>query len=200
VSKSRRTLVEIVGYLSSQLAQGWAALAVAQQIERSKHEGHLGSAPTLSDTAYGACLESAILALARLTVAHKDSISVEYLLNCVQQSPSAFPIPQREAVIEMVSQHRTQLQGLDPLVEQIKDYRDRTVAHLDKRHVNQRRAIQRDPPADKDELACAFVSIGGVLDAHRRALDLPVLDLAQLESDLTHEWASLFPTEEEGQA
>jgi hypothetical protein len=197
MSKSRKALQEIAASLSDQLTRGWAALRVTRQIEVARRNGPLAGTRSLFSTIDDACVESAILALARLVVSHKDSISVVYLLNCMQHSPSAFPISQREIVMDAVTQHQRQLEALQPLVERVKDHRDRTIAHLDKRTVNRRDMLHTHPPPTLDEVERALVSIAAVLNACLRALGLPPLDLARLESDLAAEWAALFSVNKE---
>ena len=185
MSKSRRALQEIVGVLSDQLARGWASLEAARQIDAA-HKGECPGAPRASAphgahafwaTTYDACVESALLAFARLTIAHKDSISVTYLLNCVQQSPSAFDPSERGTVMEEAARHRALLEGLQPLVEQVREYRDRTIAHLDKKHVNHYYAVQSGPPVDLGEIERAFGLLQDVLNVHLEALGLPRLEL-----------------------
>ena len=192
MSKSSHKLREIVASLSDQLTRGWAALRVARQIDRARREEQLGRARSFFDVTYDACVESAILALARLTISHKDSISVAYLLNCVQQSPSAFPISEREAVMEAVARHRTLLQGIQPLVERVKDYRDRTIAHLDKRYVNHQDEMNSVPPIDLREVERVFELTLVILNAHREYLDRPALDLEELRSSVAEDWAQLL--------
>jgi len=191
MSKSPHKLREIVEYLSDQLTRGWAALWVAQQVDRACREEQLDCASSLLTTTYDACVESAILALARLTVAHKDSISVAYLLNCVDQSPSAFPLPERPAVADAVVQHRALLLNLQPLVDRVKDYRDRTIAHLDKRHVNQNGVISARPPVDLREVESAFQQMLLILNAYREYLDRPALHLEELKASIADDWATL---------
>lgn len=194
MSTSRHKLRQIVGVLSDQLAWGRAALLAARQIDRAGREGAF---PT---TVYDACVESALLALARLLVAHKDAISVTYLLNCAYHSPSAFPLPEREAVAEAVGRHRALLAEMQPLIDRVKDYRDRTIAHLDKKYVNHRDVVRARPPVALDEVERAFVRLGGVLNDHRRALDLPELDLARLGSDRAGDGTALLNVHEEVQS
>jgi len=185
VSKSRGALRAIVGSLSDQLARGWASLAAARQIAGSRQGWEPCRERAFLDTTYDACVESAVLALARLVVSHKDSISVTYLLNCVQQSPSAFPVPERDAVARTVEQHRALLNEMQPLVDQVKDYRDRTIAHLDKKVVNHRQAVHAHLPVELDDVERAFALLLDVLGFYRNALDLPALELDRLECDLS---------------
>jgi len=180
VSKSRGALRAIVGSLSDQLARGWASLAAARQIDGSRQGSQSCRERAFLDTTYDACVESAVLALARLLVPHKDSISVTYLLNCVQQSPSAFPVPERDAVARAVEQHRALLKEMQPLVDQVKDYRDRTIAHLDKKVVNHRHAVHAHPPVELDDVERAFLLTLDVINAYRGYLDWPLLDIASL--------------------
>lgn len=184
MSKSRGALRAIVGSLSDQLARGWASLAAARQIDGERQGGEPGHSLAFLDTTYDACAESAILAFARLVIAHKDSISITYLLNCVQQSPSAFPVSERETVARTVERHRAVLDEMQPLVNQVKDYRDRAIAHLDKKVVNRRRAVHAHPPVELREVERAFVLLLQTLNAYRAALGLPQLELDRLESDL----------------
>jgi hypothetical protein len=197
VSKSRKALREITDTLSEQLVRGWATLVVARQIDGAHDGQQLVHAQGFFDATYAACVESAILAFARLAISHKDSISVAYLLNCVQHSPSAFPVPEREAVMEAVSRHRTLLQSIQPLVERVREYRDRTIAHCDKKHVNHRDALASRPPVDLGEVERALALTRRILDAYRGYLDLPVLDLARLGVDLSEDWAYLLGLIEE---
>ena len=200
MSKSARKLREIVEYLSDQLTRGWAALWVAQQIDRAHREEQLDCASSFLTTTYDACVESAILALARLTVAHKDSISVAYLLNCVDQSPSAFPLLERPAVADAVARHRALLLDLQPLVDRVKDYRDRTIAHLDKRHVNQNGVISARPPIDLREVEGAFERTLLILNAYRGYLDQPARRLDNLHADLVRDWIYLHSLLEQDNA
>jgi hypothetical protein len=185
VSKSRRALQEIVGVLSDQLARGWASLEAARQIDAACEGERPGvlrqsapcSAHAFWTTTYDACVESALLAFARLAIAHKDSISVSYLLNCVQQSPSAFPVAEREAVMEGVAAHRALVAEIEPLVAQVREYRDRTIAHLDKKHVNHYYVMRSRPPVDLGEIDRALVLLFDVLNAYRGVLGLRELEL-----------------------
>ena len=181
MSKSRGALQAIEGSLSDQLTRGRACLAAARHIA-CESTGH---SHAFQDTTYEACVESALLAFARLVLSHKDSISVTYLLNCVQQSPSAFPVPEREAVAHTVEQHRALLNEMQPLVDQVRDYRDRTIAHLDKRYVNHRDAVHAHPPVELDAVERAFALLLDLLNAYRGALGLPALELDRLESGRT---------------
>lgn len=192
MSKSPHKLREIVQYLSDQLTRGWAALWVAQQIDGARQSGRLRNAHAFWGTTYEASVESAILALARLIVPHKDAISVEYLLNCVYQSPSAFPRPEREAVMRTVAQHRALLGAIGPLVDRVKNHRDRTIAHLDKRHVNQQDLLESQRPIDLDEIERAFGRILAVLNAYRVYLDQPSVQLADLRAGLSEDWTDLL--------
>ena len=181
MSKSRRALQAIVGALSEQLARGWASLEAARRIDSACPVQAQDCARTLASTVYEACVESAILALARLVVTHKDSVNVTYLLNCVQQSPSAFPIPERDGMARTVERHRLLLDEMQPLVDQVKDYRDRTIAHLDKRVVNHWYAVHAHPPIELDQVERAFARIGALLNVYRAALDLPALERGRLQ-------------------
>ena len=93
--------------------------------------------------------------------------------------------------MDAVARHRTLLQGLQPLVDRVKDYRDRTIAHLDKKYVNHSEAIQGHPPVDLGEVERAFRLLLDVINAYKGYLDQSELVLAHLRADLSEDWTYL---------
>jgi hypothetical protein len=76
-----------------------------------------------------------------------------------------------------VARHRALLEGMGPLVERVRAYRDRTIAHLDKKHVNHYYAMQSEPPAGLEDIERALLLLHDVLNVYRDLLGLPGLAL-----------------------
>jgi len=97
---------------------------------------------------YGAYLAStneAILAVARTAIADSDSITIHYLLNYAENMPHLFSSDDHEIVRQSVKEQKGRLEGFAPLIDSIREQRDRVLAHLDRKHVNDPSALFAHP-------------------------------------------------------
>jgi len=77
-----------------------------------------------------------------------DEISVQYLFNMCNRN---------KKLSCMRQSHQKQLEGLIPLIEQVKTWRDLTIAHLDKKHVNDPSTIAKMQPVDMENVGEGFI-------------------------------------------
>ena len=180
MNQSSKKIQDILGCLSDQLARGWLVFLVAKYVYQTFHSSRITSARYFFTATYLSCMESAILALSRLAVPHSDSISIEYLLNCSEQSPRAFPRTQKEAVLSSVCEHRQQLKTIDSLIANVKEQRNRTIAHLDRKYVNNPASIFSSPPLDMSGVERAFILLLRIINTYKRYLDSSELFLDNL--------------------
>ena len=82
----------------------------------------------------------------------KDEVSVSYLLDMCNQEPSAFTRINQAKVSSVVQEHQQQLAKLEPVVQQVKMWRDRAIAHLDRKHINNPAAIANMQPIDMGDV------------------------------------------------
>jgi len=187
MNRSSEKIQDILGYLSNQLARGWLFFLVAKYVYQAFQSSQITSARHFFAATYLSCIESAILALSRLAVPHSDSISIEYLLNCSAQSPKAFPRAQKEVVLNSVSEHRQQLKAIGSLIANVKEQRDQTIAHLDRKYVNNPSAIFSSPPLDMREIERTFVLLLRIINTYKRYLDSSELFLNFLAPNVRDE-------------
>jgi len=121
-------------------------------------------------------------------VPQADSISILYLLNFAEQNPSAFPKARREPLADVASRHKEQLRMLEPLIDNLKQQRDRTIAHLDKLHVTNPSAITSVPPLDYLEVEKVFKDSSELLNEYAGYLEPPTyIFLGALEPNVVED-------------
>ena len=157
MSKSDRQIRDIIGHLAYQIAWGWQAFHIAKYVHERRANNRINCAHYFFNGVEASTIETAVLTLARLTIPHRDeSITINYLLNYVEQNREAFPQIQESAVLAAIAHHLSQLESLNSLVANIKEQRDKTIAHLDKLHVTNPSAVYTHPPIDFQEVERAF--------------------------------------------
>ncbi len=187
MNESSTRIQDILGYLSDQLGRAWLIFSVAKCIHQANQDGRITSARYFFTATYLSCAEFAVLALSRLTVPHGGSINIEYLLNCCEQNSRAFPHASREEVLHSVSEHREQLASMHSFIENVRVHRNRTIAHLDRRYVNDPSSIFATPPIDMREVEETFELLLRIINTYKGYLDSSELYLASLEPSVMEE-------------
>lgn len=97
-------------------------------------------APNFFTTASDATLRETILGITRLTDDDPESINFKLLLNMAGNHPR---ILQNSSIDPrtLVETNRLRLANLDPLLKALRPVRDRELAHLDRKHVNDPSAV-----------------------------------------------------------
>lgn len=157
---------DIIGHLAHQLMKGWGAFFVAKHVHEARASRRINCAHYFFGIAEESCIESAFLALSRIIVPHDDSISIQYLLNYAEQNHQVFSRADRQLIMNYVGQHRQQLDSVSSLIANIKEQRDRTVAHLDRKHVTNPSAVYSHPPLDYTEFENIFRLLLRILNTY----------------------------------
>src|SRR5271157_1012005 len=134
-SLSDKKARDILGHLTNLLQEGWEALLVGKYIDDAMRSGKIKSTFFFFNTSKRSCLEAALLALSKAIIPHDDSISVHYLLNYAEQNYRVFSRADRETIISCIGEHRKQLDAISSIIANVKEQRDHTLAHLDKKHL-----------------------------------------------------------------
>lgn len=132
---------DIFDYLCDELDRGNHFYQIAKTLQRAYEGNRLVEAPYFFLGAYDACMRESILSLAKLTVPDNNSITIDYLLNTVLQNRRAFKLAATNDIEMAVARHQKQLKELRPLIDSVKGQRDRVIAHLDRKHINDPSAI-----------------------------------------------------------
>lgn len=133
----REKVEKVLERLMLEISQGLLCLYCAESVYEGSQRSPLMRQSWFFRTVQDATMRGAILALAKLTKKHKDSISVHYLFNLVDQNPRALCSDSPDTLRECVADHRATLDRFEGLIDSACEYRDRVVAHLDRKHVTQ---------------------------------------------------------------
>lgn len=184
MDKSAPKIKGILGYLSDQLARGWVALQVSKYLHQAFQNQQFSCARYFFTSAYLSCTESAVLTLSRLIIPNDDSVNIEYLLNVSKQNPKAFSYAAKEKVLKAVLEHEQKIETIASLVVSIKDHRDRTIAHLDRKYINDPTVIFANPPIDMREVERVFQLVLQIINTYKGYFDSSELYLADLEKEV----------------
>jgi hypothetical protein len=171
MDSSNQRASDIISQLTIQLAKGWQTYIVAKQVHERRTNKRISSMVYFFNTVEISCLETTILTLSKLLVSQNASISIPYLLNFAEQNSSAFPKIQQEQLADLVNLHREELLLLEPLVSNLKQQRDRTIAHLDKLHVTNPSVITSVPPLNYLEVEKVFRDLTSFLSEYASLME-----------------------------
>lgn len=133
---SREKVEMILDFLFGQLLQGLLYFQCSKSLHNAFQGSDLVKLSYFFAAVYRASLREAVLALARLVIDHRDSITIHYLLNYAENNSSLFSSVNPEEVRNAVKSHKVQLKKYEPLIESVREQRDRVLAHLDRKHIN----------------------------------------------------------------
>ncbi len=177
--------------LSLELQRGVRCLEIVKAVNQLYKDGQLKREVAFFEIVYDACRREALLSLAKLVIAEKESLSVEYLLNCALEVPSkGFAHASREELKAAVSEHRHRLAELAPLVEDLKARRDRSLAHLDRKHVNEPQ-ILANAAIDLEKVDQAFEMSREIINVYRGYFGMPALTFEAMRAGLNEEMVNL---------
>ena len=97
-----------------------------------------------------------------------DSLNINYLLNCIENSPDNYPFVKKKDLLEQITQHRKELNQVDTLLPGLDQERNRVIAHLDKKLVNNPEIVFPHPRLEMDNLYKAFQILRGILDLYNK--------------------------------
>lgn len=176
-AKNGKKIKAILELLSSELAKGRLCFQIAQCLQHKlKHSGPLIS-PSFLSGSYQACLDQAILSLAKLGIFERESVSVEYLLNCASQNVKAFRFASLGELEMKIEHHRHLLAEQKPFFDKVKGMRDRILAHLDRKHINEPDVIEQ-VQIEFNEIDHCFTIFVEILNTYKGYYDRSQLDLS----------------------
>lgn len=184
-------LKSLLDHLTDLLFRTWSAFLVAKNLDSMSNGNDFIQNRYFLISAYVSCVESALLGFSKLMLSKKDEISVGYLLDLCNKESSAFTQVNQADVSRIVQEHRQQLTKLEPLVQQVRIWRDKSIAHLDRKHINDPSFLANMQPVDMEELGEGFILLQDIINVYRKWLRMGLIRLEVAESKMTHEWQKL---------
>ena len=157
---------EILMQLTNLLQHGWGTLLVAKHIQEARTSKRINSSHFFFSITENSCIESSLIALSKIIIPHDDSISIHYLLNFAEQNHQVFSRSDKQTIIKIIREHRQQLLAISALIANIKEQRDHTLAHLDKKHITNPSIVHTYPPLNYVEVENAFELILNIINTY----------------------------------
>lgn len=135
----------------------------------------ISSAPVLAETFQDACNAQAVLILSRMVLVKEnarrdESINVRYLANLVKGKPSAVRFGSLEEVEAILEDQARLLEEHAPLITALKVQCDRSLAHLDRHHVNDPGWQQSHLGVDMAQVEALYQGLAEILGAYHRLI------------------------------
>jgi hypothetical protein len=185
--EKRRNVEGFLRILYDELAKGWGCFVISEYVNESKESAWFSHSPHFFGLIHAACQDYAILALAKLFDKDKDSITIAYLLNYIQQNIDVFPDEQKDAMLRSLPEHRKILATIEPIVENIRGQRNRSLAHLDKKLVKGWSGVYK--LLDFREVRRIFVHLFSLLNFYQKCLGIVFFSMdfsAAVKDDLEY--------------
>ena len=161
---------DIIHHLGFQLAKSWKAFLVAKLVHEQRNTGRINCSHYFFSSVEESCLETAILILAKISISHIDSISIPYLLDYSEQNPTAYLNVGSDEIRSLVSMHRKEIEKLSSILGNIKEQRDRTIAHLDKKHIKKPSSVYAFPPLNLADVENLYVVLLNIVNDYSKYL------------------------------
>jgi len=102
-----------------------------------------------------ACYDQAILSLCNLLKSDKDSISLHYFCTLFENQ-----FGDKNELNDFIQDYINKISNYSNQIEAIKKIRDKTIAHVDRCHINDQRKLIINPPITYDDLETIYGIVG----------------------------------------
>lgn len=173
--EAREQIIKTLELLSSLLEEGWSYWNIARKLpEWAENDGGLLATEWLQQKLVKATYDSACLALAKVLDQSNEAMSVWFLLNLIENHPRALRRYTSVDIAATVNAQREQLLTIADLTAGLKKWRDRTLAHFDRKHLNEVEAVQRWQPTTA-QIETGYKLLFDIFNSYRAILGMPSL-------------------------
>jgi hypothetical protein len=114
---------------------------------------------------------NAILSMANTIKPNDKSVNLDYLFNIIRYSESSFKPEIFNEIMEFIPHFEKNIEGLSPVTDMTIVLRDKSIAHLDRDHVNKPYIFFANPPIKWEEFENAFDVIGSGLSKIKEIIE-----------------------------
>lgn len=191
MNTEHKKIKEIIEHLSNELFWGKLFTQIAEALHKKYRENGIVDSPNFFAGTYEACLRESILSLSKLVINDKNSINLFYLLNFVKMNTGSFKYTTKENLKKSVENNKNEIQKLSSLIDSIKTQRDCTLAHLDRKHINNPSSIF-SKPINMTEVKHCFDKILSIVNEYKGYFEDSEFYLGLVEKSINDEVAYLF--------
>ncbi len=185
-------LQSLLDPLTDLLFNTWSSFLVAKNLDTIIDNNDFVKVRYFSSSVQVSCVETTLLGFSKLMSNKKDEVSIDYLLNMSIKNPSVFKRVRKADVLQTVKMHQTQLAELEPLVKQVKKWRDRSIAHLDRKYVNDPANIAEMKTVDMGVVGNSFITVQDIVNVYRGWSGMGLLRLRDYALEMIAEWEYLI--------
>ena len=118
----------------------------------------------------------------------KDELGISYLFNYKNIESSALTPENKDEFSSIIKKHKQKLKILRPLIQQVKTWRDKAIAHLDKNYIFDPATLGKMQPVNMEDVSNGLFILQDILNEYRDCLNMELLRLEIAESKMTNEW------------
>jgi hypothetical protein len=194
MAKNGNKIKAILDLLAEELSRGMLYWQIASSLHARYAKSDLIQSPTLLCGIYQACYNQVLLSLAKLGIYERESVSLEYLLNCASQNLKAFRYANRNELEMTIQRHRRLLAERKPFFDKVKAARDRVLAHLDSKHINDPEIFEHIQ-IQYEEIERAFKFLLETLNCYKGFYDRSSIDLSSSRLALNNDISKMVGSE-----
>lgn len=182
--KQANNLNKIIDHLTDLLFRTWSAFLVAKNLDPIIESKNPGQKNYFFISAYFCSVESTLLGFSKLMSTKKDELGISYLFNYKNIESSALTKEHKQKL----KKHKQKLKILRPLIQQVKTWRDKAIAHLDKNYIFDPATLGKMQPVNMEDVSNGLIILQDILNEYRDCLNMELLRLEIAESKMTNEW------------
>jgi hypothetical protein len=175
-------LLKIHDRLVNYFISGEMAFAVLNTIRKERENHSLIDNDLFVFTSVVSTFSTAILVMANTIKPNSDSIHLAYLLNHIKLSEGNIDPETYKKLSLFVLEFEDELTSIKHITDRVIALRDTTVAHIDRKHVNNLDALLQSPPISWEDMTFAYSVVGsGLLEVGKHlGLDSNIQDYITL--------------------
>lgn len=181
-------LQSILDSLTDLLFRTWLAFLVAKKLDPFIDNNDLPRVHYFFVSVWVSCIETTLLGFSKLMAIKKKEVSIDYLLNMCVAKPREFTSVSQTDMLQTTKRHREQIEELNLLIQQVKMWRDKAIAHLDRKYINDPSTFAEMQPVDMEEIGKSFLLMQEIINVYREWLKMGQLRLQDYELEMTDEW------------
>jgi len=189
--KNLDKLQNLLDHLADLLFRTWSAFLVAKNLGPIIDSKDFVKSRYFLVSVHMSCVESSLLGFSKLMSDKKNEISVRYLFNMCNEKSLVLTDVNKDKLSYTVQSHQKQLAELKPLIQKVKMWRDRSIAHLDRKYINDFSTIAKMQPVDMENVNKGFILLQDLINVYRKWLGMHMLRLQNAETAMINEWKYL---------
>lgn len=184
MKKSKAEITQIYQKLLDYFFSGVLALVVLKTLREEYQRTQEKRDEIFIGTLFISTYNTVVLALANTVKPSKESIHLDYLFNCIRESRAEFDIGTYNRLSSFMQEVKALLMSIASTIDAAITLRDTSVAHLDRRQINNPVSAIIKPPIKWQNMEFAYDIVGSTLVETGKLLGLtdlkPYTTLANL--------------------